>query len=367
MQLSPSPVADIRELTALRAIAALLVVIYHVSEAELAPSTLQITFVKNGYLGVDLFFVLSGFIIMHVYGQTRPAGRLGMVTYMGRRIARLYPVHLVLTLATVALYAVAAHLGLLVQGRMMAWDDLPAHLLLVHAWGATDGLAWNGPSWSISAELFAYLVFPLLAAVLRRGPALGAVALAIGAFLGTAVALEQLMGITLTRMSWNFGALRALLGFAMGVALYRAFRARPPDPRASVALAAGGSLAALAGLATALPDPLVVLSFLPLIAGLAGLAHHDLRSPLRAPSLVYLGKISYSTYMVHVVAATVLFNAYKLFIPHDGTLSGGAVFVYLLLVYTTSALLFHLVEEPSRRWLNTTLLQAQLGSRQVTG
>ena len=117
--------------------------------------------------GVRHFLVLSGFILRHVTGDGRPSARS---LELSDEAARVDPSHasghdgarrvLVLAAASAThlrIDATTAHLG-----------DLGANLLLIHAWGATSALSWNQPSWSISAEWFAYLLFPvMLAAALR--------------------------------------------------------------------------------------------------------------------------------------------------------------------------------------------------------
>ena len=112
-------------------------------------------------------------------------------------------------------------------------DDLPAHLFMVHAWGTTAAVGWNFPSWSISAEWAAYLLFPLVAALVlkaqrwRGAIAAGALALCIGSF----VALSNLhtvlpwVGRDFSQMTAQIGALRILPSFLLGVALYAFGRA----------------------------------------------------------------------------------------------------------------------------------------------
>ena len=155
-------------LTGVRALAALLVLGLHADQNIPAGAVVILPFLARGYLGVDFFFVLSGFIITHVYltslaAPTRSAVRI----FLWHRFIRLYPVHVtvLLTLVLLIWLARANHIPL---NNPDEWRETSIlwHLALLHAWGVVPKPGWNAPSWSISAEWFAYLLFPLLAPAL---------------------------------------------------------------------------------------------------------------------------------------------------------------------------------------------------------
>src|SRR6202161_3995096 len=129
--------------------------------------------VAKGYLGVELFFVLSGFILCPVYLDQVADGGFRYGSFLWARLARIYPLHLA-TLAGIGAMALAAlAAGRVIDPNILSWSSLPANLLLVQAWGYAPQAGWNHPSWSISAEWFAYLSFPVFAiaaAGLRRWP-----------------------------------------------------------------------------------------------------------------------------------------------------------------------------------------------------
>src|SRR5690606_718800 len=158
---------DLRALTTLRFLAALWVVLFSAwphLDVGFVP-----TAVTKGYLGVEVFFVLSGFILSHVYLES--AGRGDGFSYRGflwARIARVYPMHLVTLAGMIGLGVAATVAGLTVSDSLLGWRSLPAHLSLTHAWGLASSAAFNHPSWSISAEWFAYLSFPAFAFVAWR-------------------------------------------------------------------------------------------------------------------------------------------------------------------------------------------------------
>ena len=148
--------------------------------------------------------------------------------FVRKRLARIYPLHL----ATIILFCAIG--GLVVLLRIPVRDRsffdlslLPANLLLIHAWGIVDRTGLNIPSWSISAEWFVYLLFPLLAVMLRRS---GAVLALLVAF-GLAVAIESVR--TAAGMppgdiaTIDFGNFRALPSFLAGMAVFVLVDAMP--------------------------------------------------------------------------------------------------------------------------------------------
>jgi peptidoglycan/LPS O-acetylase OafA/YrhL len=109
---------------------------------------------------MGFFFTLSGFVIMHVY--QRISSISDYIDYLQKRLARLYPLHL----ATLAFFAISA-----MSGSLQYWSSSNAilpNLLLMHVWGATNRLTFDYPSWSVSAEFFVYLPFPVFLFVIRR-------------------------------------------------------------------------------------------------------------------------------------------------------------------------------------------------------
>lgn len=184
---------------------------------------------------LDMFFMISGFFI-----TSRYASRLNTLSdygsFLRRRVARLYPLHLVTTLffAVVAIYAWS------VDAPNYPWaldfQNLPYHLLGLHALGTTSDLALNYVSWSVSAELFSYAMFPIIVIALRRRGIVG-LAVAIIAYLAV-LEWASAMGV-FPSGHWTsadtFGAYRAFCDFMIGGLLARivaaeAFQLRSPLP-----------------------------------------------------------------------------------------------------------------------------------------
>ena len=340
--------ANIKPLTALRFFAAFWVVMYHYwpNLSAAAPPAL----IGKGYLGVEAFFTLSGFILCHVYLQGFGGGKFRYGGFLWNRLARVYPLHLV-TLAGVGLMALTAELvGIAVDPNMLAWSALPANLLLVQAWGFAPVSGWNHPSWSISAEWFAYLSFPVFAWTawrLRDRPRV-AVGLALALIAALYPIFQTLAGFPLTEATIRWGFLRIVPCFAYGCALHALWRSGAVTGRFS------GLAACLAGAAVVLavhfgaPDQVIVMTLGALIVTLAGLAAAGSSFATQAP-LVYLGEISYSTYMICIPWKILAVNAALKLLKIEGDqlpLYAWALIVAALV--PLSAISYHVVEKPAR-------------------
>src|SRR5712691_3950598 len=158
-----SPAAELHALTGLRSVAAASVVALHLW-GKAGTGTPIGSLVHAGNLGVDLFFVLSGFVLAYRYADAlrRPAPR-SVAAFLKRRIARVYPLHL----AMIAVLGAGMLAATLVGASVPAAErnspgDLVANLLLVQAWGTSQRQTWNQVAWSVSAEWAAYLAFAVL-------------------------------------------------------------------------------------------------------------------------------------------------------------------------------------------------------------
>ena len=146
----------------LRIIAAGAVVVLHYSDyfKDVPIGRFMVAHTWHFNLFVDLFFVVSGFVIARQYfGRVNDAASIGR--FLWRRLARIYPLHLA-TLAFYMALAGALHFGAARTDNPARYplSDLPAQFLLLHAF-IGERLTFNFPSWSLSAEMFCYLLFPL--------------------------------------------------------------------------------------------------------------------------------------------------------------------------------------------------------------
>lgn len=339
---------ELRALTSVRGIAAWMVVLYHIRlSLDWVPAG-GIALLAKGYLAVDFFFLLSGFVIwMTWHERLRAVGWRAVPGFLQKRVARIWPLHLVMLGFAVALALLLAATGRH-DPREFPFAELPLHLLLMQNWGFTDALAWNDPAWSISAELGAYLLFPLLAFAIdwRRVPSWAVVAV-IGALILLLAGVFAAAGhATLGKEIERLGLIRCVIEFAAGTAvgsLWLRWRATPLRPAVLAAV-----LAALL-LMSPLPETLATTSAfaaallaLALTSGMRG-------NPLDVAPLHYLGEVSYATYLSHFL----LWFAFKLaFVSDARSVPPALALLYLVLVLAASIALYHLVERPAQRWVN---------------
>jgi peptidoglycan/LPS O-acetylase OafA/YrhL len=340
--------SELQELTSLRAFAAFVVVIFHMFFSADSPSGVLNNLIADGHLGVDLFFILSGFILTHVYLDQWRSGRFHYGTFLVNRFARVYPVHLFMIIVFVLAYQIGDKLGVLGVRGGENWQDLPFHLLLLHSWGFTDGHSWNFPSWSVSAEVFVYILFPLIMIILARRKGLPALVLTFALFWAVSVILAS-QDVILTKMMYNFGIVRVTCEFVIGVALYLVFEHRRV-PENTVRLLIGLTLFAI-GIVSALrgSESLIVSLMAALIFLIAHLALDARATILRHPALIYLGEISYSTYMLHIFVL-ILVKAAMGRVPADAIVTQGVIFCGgIITIYMGSAAMYHLIELPCRK------------------
>jgi len=233
---------EIRALAGARAFPPLVLVMFHFSEGHGYRHFWPLDYVAaRGYLWVEFFFCLSGFILTHVYGAR--AAQLftakGYGAFLKARLIRLYPLHLVM-LGVILITAIVTR-QLAAAGHYTSIFDLTYHtvitpfsfvlnLLLIQAWNTQPSLTWNGVAWFVSVEWALCLLFPIFL-FLSRGPLWRGFALIAAGVAGlTALDLTSAHGLDIT---FHNGVLRGLSDFSVGVGLamfYRAFKPRDTLP-----------------------------------------------------------------------------------------------------------------------------------------
>ena len=344
---------ELTDLTACRALFALWVFVYHLNLhiqvahylGPLAPV------IGRGYLGVDGFFVLSGLILTRVDGGTVRSWR-SVLQFWGKRLARIYPVHLAVIVLLGVLFVGGIAYGIEPRdparfGTMALID----HLLLIQGWGVIHHWAWNYPSWSISTEWAGYLVFPLIAAALGAIPNF-----VVGSALPICLYSLALISLEYHGLNLTFGAslLRFFPEFLAGAAtatLIPVFADELPGrgfasigAAAAVAFAWGGH------------DAMTVFGLWLMLYGFG--MQGDAEKPAsigRIKPLHALGVISYSFYMSFAPAELItsqLFRHIHL-VPRAAPLAYGVMLTALTLGL---AIILHIViEKPARVALNRRL------------
>lgn len=353
---------ELKPLTSLRFIAAFWVLLYHFKD-HLGLGMGQFGLVADGYLGVDLFFTLSGFILAHVYLSQFEGGRFGYGGFLKNRIARVYPMHLAALAAMLVLFVGAGVMGAGVGSPdAFKWSDLPAHLFMVHAWGTTKAVGWNFPSWSISAEWAAYLLFPLVAALVLKAQrwsalvAAGALALCVASFWALSNLHQVLpwVGRDFSQMTAQIGALRILPSFLLGVALYAFGRAHaaPKSWAWPIVAVSAGWVVAVTTLGWW--EGLTWFGIAGLLYGLAETSRHGVDAPMSGRVFVFLGAASYALYMIHLPIDIVWFHALERFgvtETSDLALRVGAMVGVFVVCIAASAVAYLVIEEPARKWV----------------
>ena len=346
----------LKPLTSLRFFAALWVVLFtYIHELD---SGIHIGFIDKGYLGVEGFFILSGFILSYVYLEGFGTRRFDYFTFINHRLARIYPLHIATLLVTLVLAGMAAVKGVTLGDNVVNWAALPAHLTLTQAWGLAPSASFNHPSWSISAEWLAYLGFPVVATAawaLRHRPIL-AVALACLILTALYIVFYVIAGFPLTEATFQWGALRIVPCFLLGSALYLAWRAGAvARPWIATTGAAVAGLTVIIASSFARSDIVIVIALGLLILSSAGLGRDGEGREtgiLSSPLCVYLGEISFAVYMIYVPWKWVWLKGVNALLGTDHAplpffwwLAG------LLALIPLAMLAHHLVERPFRRIL----------------
>lgn len=341
--------------------AALYVVLFHYFPLSSPVGNPLKRMLDHGYLAVDLFFVLSGFVMALSYHHTFASGfsATAYVRFLGRRIARVYPLYLAATLVGF-LFIVLGWLRY-TPGAQLGWA-LFANVFMVQAWGIVGSL--DSPAWSISAEWAAYLLFPaLLIPTMFRKPRWGWVSalICVGTLAGLCALPPSLLQEYEPNHPLNFNGyslglplVRCISEFTLGILAFRVARSafgRSITSSRWVGLALWLAIAILLMLPE--DDLAIVMLFPALIVSLSAgthLPHRVLGSPL----LELLGRLSYSIYLTHKLLLGLLmwiyFRGRALGFAHTSTY--GAI-VCIALTFPIAYLAYRTIEEPGRRWLRT--------------
>lgn len=327
--------AENRPLTSVRGFAALWVVGHH----WFSQIGLDFQAFRLGYRAVDIFFILSGFIISSIYQDIQAKG---VFLFWAKRACRLYPVHLTLFIF-VCLFATYPSWNRATLAPLVDWN-LAASAFLLQPY-LTVKIA-NPVAWSAGVELLCYLLFPAAIVLVRRMPPRHAAVLALVALLAGEHAVLQTYGGNVG----GFGAVyRALGGFGIGMLTWRVscgIRLTAWGATALEVMGLGGLLACVA----ANRSDLLPLWFAPLLLGLF-CERGVMARALAADWCVWLGRISFSIYLMHyplIAAADRWFPMTKR--PGGAMMAETARMSGLLaLLLVLSTLSYRFIESPGRR------------------
>ena len=375
-------------LDAWRGIAAVLVALFHLQAAGHA---YDLAFLRNSYLFVDFFFVLSGFVISHAYFE-KIGNQQEFAEFIVRRFGRVWPLHVTVLGAFVLVEALKLLLATSGEQAGLAPFDasghtapaaLPYHLVLAQALGVLDKLSWNEPSWSISAEFWMYVLFGLTCVLLTRRKPLALAALGLAGAATVAAYSNSGMDVT-----FDLGFPRCVFGFTVGALVYRTHTWQAGRSRHRLI---SGWL-----------SELLAVAMVVLFVSIAGRTAVSIAAPLAfaIPVFVFgfesgplsralvtrpfqaLGRWSYSIYMVHGLIAFVLGlvtswlqrrlgvslwqevdtnGVMSRVITGDKFLLDLLFVMYLVSVVALAALTYRWIEQPRRAYFNR--LARRIGKR----
>lgn len=297
----------------LRFLASLLIVVYHYgAESPMRIERFAQVF-SRGFLATDFFLILSGYVLGRAYGASTLSGRLNTPQFWVRRAARVWPGHLAVLAMLAVLVLVLNAIGTDAhKPSRFAWDQMVPQAFLVHAWGfPSDG--WNLPSWSLSALIVCYALFPSFwraVSKIRHAwllPLLGLMILA--AFEGLA---ETVFDQGLADLRFQFGVVRALPLFILGVCLARTVDMRWPSEGAAHGLLWGGVALLVVTQPLdryALPDPLLFDA--PSLLAIAMIVLGAGRLPVKRPQrwIEEGAKLSFALFITHIFVGVIYWSA----------------------------------------------------------
>ena len=355
--------SELRALTGLRGVAATLVMIDHYMAVDFG-RPFPWPLLPHAYVAVDLFMVLSGFVLAMSY-EARFAtldAPASAIVFFQHRIARLYPMYALMTLICFVL----CRLGWLTfLSPDTSWLALAANLLAVQTW-IWPGSSLDVPGWSVSAEWAANLLFPVLLPAMLFGSNKRAVALAalgVVVLLVSAIAFGTLFDVpargVVNIISGPQALGRCISEFVIGMYLWRA-KSRLAWPRVFAGDAM--QIALLVCMTLLLLDPRLDVAFV-LLSGLLILGLSFDRSALSrllgSGPAHELGVISYSIYIVHIALLPLRDVLARWFesaqVPHSWIMAVGCTGVLALCL---ASLGYHLVELPAQRWLRRPFIRS---------
>lgn len=355
-------------LDALRGMAALGVAFFHYQHfggdakrypfVDVEPAT---WLYARGWMLVDFFFVLSGIVFSYKYLEPLAQRKLGGREFFFLRLSRIYPLHV----ASLVVCAILQFRLLILKSPPLIYPHADLYhfvlnLLLMQNGAFEEGYSFNGASWSIATEAFAYVAF--FTVTYRWGK---------GYVAGAASALALGLGVYKAKLAFPFAnetVARAIIGFFVGSLLFLGMRrAQQAGRGATVGVAALVALAAVAvlvnllgydaviggtGYRTAIPH---VMTVFPLVIA-ASLYVKPLAKVLSIRPLTYLGDLSYAVYMLHVPLQMVVLSYLRARGASAPTEKPWFLAAFIGVLFVLAALTHRFFEVPARTWLRRKLM-----------
>jgi peptidoglycan/LPS O-acetylase OafA/YrhL len=356
-------------LTGIRGLAACWVVVFHAYEAlqslSLVPARDDIPIVRSGYLGVDLFFLLSGFILTLTYSKSMSRISLAGIRHFAiGRVFRILPLHWFMLGVLVAAVALApvAYWG----PGPFTLKSFVASAFLIQGW-IGQPIAWNAPTWSLSAEWLSYLFFVPLIGFAARVQTAAAARFWYMVCLVPFFAILLMVHSTTLDHAERLGSIRCLCEFSAGVMLCRMYQTSPVTKRVGTASFWIGLSSLAVAVAFRSVEMVAVLGFSCLIFSSAVMSVPS-QNLFGNRVVHFLGEISYSIYLMHLTLINLgLALARSAWCQQiGGFLPPGIVAVCTVGVIPLSWITWRLIELPGQRQgrcLNANNLQRNRPTR----
>lgn len=294
-------------LDALRFLAAVFIVLYHFGPNAPVDLAAEAPIFARGWIATNFFLILSGYVLGRAYGRALDAGALKPLGFFARRLTRVWPAQVLVLGGLIVLVAAAAVIGIAPGSpERFRLGELLAQVSLTQAWGVTRQAGWNEPSWTLSALVVCYALFPLIWRASRplagRTAALG---LGVVLLMGAAVASLEWLGHSLFDLPFHQGVLRALPFFGLGLMLARFADGR----RQSRAWSVASGLAALGALVVLQAAPRTEASaFVSILAIALVVVSADGLKLASTPRLKAAADLSFALFITHALVGAAWFG-----------------------------------------------------------
>lgn len=336
-------------LDALRFLAALFIVLYHVAErAPVSLFSLSPAF-GRGYLATDFFLMLSGYVLARTYGPRVLSSDVDTLTFLKRRVQRIWPPHLAMLALFVAFFVLTSVVGLAPQNpQWFQWDQLLPQIFLVQAWFVPGTSGWNVPTWTLSALIVAYALFPMVwRKVAATNRPVQLLAMGVCAYVAIDFTALILFGVHGYQLPLRFGLIRGVPLFMIGLLVARlpvtALARRQALPLAAATLAIVIGVQALGNFDH---FSLALLGFLIYAAGAS--------KPQAWRWAGAAGRLSFSLFLTNALTAAVWFGLVRTVENKIGLPAGAewALWAAAIPAAIVTAWVFErLVDAPLQRWI----------------
>ena len=346
----------INSLTGIRGFAAIWVLLFHAVKQNVTPAL--DTFFARGESGVNLFFVLSGFVMCYVYSEKMKTLTLsGTRQYLWKRFARIYPSHLAVLLILLVIMTVARALNVSFEENYYTVRKFLLQIFLLNGIGLPDSGGWNFASWTLSQEFVAYFAFPFLILWINRlsqWQSLVAIIVIFGINFALAFIVNDGESYYLP---WSFALTRIATLFTVGCLAYN-LSTHPFVKKISpwVAPITFLSVFAVASLYThEMAYGVLSVLYTILILSMAADNSSILNKFFSSKPMIFLGEISYSIYIAQIVTGMLFMQVIRR-VAVLGELTENYAFfepaVCLVAGTIAGAMLHYWLEIPAGKWLN---------------